>query len=83
MAKHERTYEAIFASPIRANIDWADIEALFVHLGATFREGRGSRVSVKLNGVDVTFHRPHPGKEATKPVVRTVRKFLKDSGCEP
>jgi len=83
MAKHDRTLAAVFASPVRGNIRWADIEALFVYLGATITEGSGSRVEVELNGTDATFHRPHPGKEATKPMVRSVRKFLTDAGCEP
>ena len=80
MAKHERTLAAIFSEPIRANIRWADIESLFLHLGAIVTEGSGSRVQVELGGVDSTFHRPHPGKEVTKPGVRSVRKFLTDAG---
>ena len=39
LAEYERTYEAVFASPIRVNIRWADIEALFLHLtGRNLRE---------------------------------------------
>ena len=83
MAKHERTLAAIFADPIRANIDWADIEALLVHLGARIREGSGSRVRVSLDGLDKVFHRPHPGSEARKPHVREVRAFLTNTGHEP
>ena len=83
MAKHERTHEAIFADPIRANIDWADIEALFVYLGATVREGRGSRVNVALNDARTVFHRPHPRNEASKPLVREARRFLQKAGCKP
>ena len=83
MAKHERTLAAIFAEPIRANIDWADIEALFAHLGATTREGSGSRVRISLNGLAKVFHRPHPGSEARKPQVREVRAFLTNTGHEP
>ena len=83
MAKHERTLAAIFAEPTRANIDWADIEALFVHLGATVGEGRGSRVRISLDGVNKVFHRPHPGSEALKPHVREVRAFLTNTGHEP
>jgi len=83
MAKHERTLSAIFAEPTRANIDWAAIEALFVHLGARIREGSGSRVRVKLNGADAVFHRPHPGKETKKPGIRSVRTFLTVAGHAP
>ena len=83
MARHERTLAAVFADPIRANIDWADIEALFVHLGATVEDGRGSRVRISLNGVNKVFHRPHPGSEDRKPHVREVRAFLTNTGHEP
>ena len=83
MANHGRTLAAIFAEPTRANTDWADIEALFVHLGATVEASRGSRVRVTLDGVDKVFHRPHPGSEAHKPHVREVRAFLTNTGHEP
>ena len=83
MAKHERTLAAIFAEPTRANIDWADIEALFVSLGATVEEGRGSRVRVSLNGLHKVFHRPHPCSEARKPHVREVRAFPTNTGHGP
>lgn len=83
MAKHEWTHKAVFASPVRANIKWADVEALFIHLGATLEEGEGSRVYFLLNGVGSTFHRPHPEKEAHKYTVRSVRKFLLLAGCRP
>ena len=83
MAKHERTLAAIFADPTRANIDWADIEALFVHLGARIREGSGSRVRVALNGERTVFHRPHPRSEASKPLVREAGQVLQKAGCEP
>jgi len=74
--KHARTYAAIFAEPIRSNIVWDDIEALFVSLGASVTEGSGSRVRVKLEGVRAVFHRPHPAKECSKPNLRDVRRFL-------
>jgi len=32
--KHQRTLELIFARPTSANVQWRDIEALFVKLGA-------------------------------------------------
>ena len=83
MAKHERTLAAIFAEPTRANIRWGDVESLVLHLGATIREGSGSRVAVRLNGVQTVFHRPHPGNQASKVVVESVRKFLVQAGVEP
>ena len=70
MAKHEKTLAAIFATPVRANIAWRDVEALFRHLGATVHEAEGSRISVELNGQPRTFHTPHPGKEIKPATVR-------------
>lgn len=81
--RHQRTLDAVFAVPIRANIEWSAIEALFVALGAKVTERAGSRVSVVLNGKAEVFHRPHPHKEASKAVVRSVRDFLTKAGVNP
>ncbi|MDB5594741.1 MAG: hexulose-6-phosphate isomerase [Hyphomicrobiales bacterium] len=74
--KHPGTLDAVFDDPLRANIPWRDIEALFVALGAEISEGNGSRVRVALNGVRAVFHRPHPHKETDKGAVKAVRRFL-------
>jgi hypothetical protein len=58
--------EAVFADPVRANVPWADVEALFIAAGASISQGRGSRLRVSLNGVDAVFHRPHPRKETDR-----------------
>jgi hypothetical protein len=81
--KHRNTLEAIFADPVRANVLWADIEALFVAAGASISQGRGSRLRVSLNGVDAVFHRPHPRKETDKGALRSVRRFLREAGVVP
>jgi hypothetical protein len=81
--KHRSTLEAIFAYPIRANVPWADIEALFIAAGAAISEGRGSRLRVSLNGVDAVFHRPHPRKETDRGALRSVRRFLREAGVVP
>ncbi len=78
--KHQKTREAIFANPIRANIQWKAIESLFLALGAEISEGNGSRVRVALNGVRAVFHRPHPQKETKKGAIKSVRRFLKEAG---
>ena len=65
-SKQRKTLEAIFADPVRSGIPWADIESLFVALGAEITEGRGSRVRISLNGVLATFHRPHPERNTDK-----------------
>jgi HicA toxin of bacterial toxin-antitoxin, len=79
----KRTLERIFADPVRANIDWHDVESLLVALGAELEEGRGSRMRVELNDVVAVFHKPHPQKEASKPAVRDVRSFLIAAGIQP
>ena len=81
--KHRKTLEAIFEKPERANIAWRDIEALFVALGAEISEGSGSRVRVALNKVRAVFHQPHPRKEASKGMVKSVRRFLEEAGVKP
>lgn len=81
--KHQKTLEAIFAQPIRADIRWQDIESLFVALGAEVSEGSGSRVRVSLNGVDAVFHRPHPRPVTDKGAVAAVRRFLTTAKVKP
>ncbi|MGX7705028.1 type II toxin-antitoxin system HicA family toxin [Methylobacterium sp. Gmos1] len=81
--KHRTTLQAIFADPVRANIDWVDIEALFTACGGEVQEGRGSRVRVALSGVRAVFHRPHPQKETDRGAVKSVRRFLLEAGIEP
>ena len=83
MGKHERTLQAVFEDPIRANIEWSQAEAMLVHLGAEVSEGRGSRVRVSLNGVRAVFHRPHPEKEICRGAVRSLRRFLYEAGVTP
>lgn len=72
--------QAIFEEPVRANVNWKDVEALFRYYGATISEREGSRVAVFLNGRIAIFHRPHPEKETDKGALRSVRKFLVNAG---
>jgi hypothetical protein len=81
--KHQRTLEAVFETPDRADIPWRDVESLFSALGAELSEGRGSRVRVALKGVRAVFHRPHPRKETCKAAVKSVRRFLQEAGVKP
>ena len=81
--KHQKTLEAIFEKPERANILWRDIEALFIALGAEITDGNGSRRRVALKGVRAVFHRPHPQKETDKGAVKSVRRFLEAAGVKP
>jgi len=79
-AKHRKTFDAVFSSPILAGILWSDIEAMIVGLGGQITEGRGSRVVVRLNGVRAVFHRPHPQKTTVIGALKAVRRFLKEAG---
>ena len=78
--RHRRTWEAVFADPVRADIAWRDVETLLVALGAEITEGSGSRVRVRLNSEASVFHRPHPRKEMVKGAVRSLREFLGKAG---
>ena len=77
--RHKKTLDAIFDTPVRSDIEWKEIEALFKALGGEISEGRGSRVRIVLKGVRAVFHRPHPKKETDKGAVKSVRRFLKES----
>lgn len=81
--KHQKTLERIFARPVSANIKWADIEALFIELGADVSEREGSRVGVRLFGERRVFHRPHPSPNTDKGAAASIRKWLKENGVEP
>ncbi|TWT63236.1 type II toxin-antitoxin system HicA family toxin [Rubinisphaera italica] len=81
--KHRRTLAAVFEDPVRSNIVWRDIEAMLKSTGAEITEGAGSRVRIALNGVRAIFHRPHPQKETDKGAVKSMRRFLTESGVTP
>ena len=81
--KHLDTLLSIFATPVKSNIGWIDIEKMLVALGADISEGRGSRVRIKLKDVRAVFHRPHPRKETDKGAVVSVRRFLMTAGITP
>jgi hypothetical protein len=81
--KHRTTYDALFAEPIRRNIDWNDVVSLIKALGGKVRQGDGSRVRFDLNGVSLNIHSPHPQKELKRYQVKGVRDFLMSAGIEP
>jgi HicA toxin of bacterial toxin-antitoxin, len=81
--KQQRTLAGIFEDPVRANIDWHDVESLLLALGAELTESKDSRLRVALNNVREVFHRPHPQHEAGKPMVRELRRFLVAAGIRP
>ena len=78
--KQRQTLERIFEKPEHSDIPWPDIESLFIALGAEISEGKGSRVRVILSDVKAVFHRPHPQRVTNKSTIRSVRRFLIESG---
>ncbi len=81
--KHQRTLNLIFTHPTGANIQWRDIETLFIELGAEVTEREGSRVAVVLFDEVRVFHRPHPSPNTDKGAVTSIRKWLEQHGVEP
>ena len=82
-SKNRKTLEALFETPARSDVRWADFKALLTSLEATISEGRGSRVRVLLNNCEAVFHRPHPRPDMNKGAVGSAREFLRRSGVEP
>jgi hypothetical protein len=81
--RQQKTLTQIFRDPVLASIAWSDIESLLRALGAEIAEGRGSRVRIVLNGVRAVFHRPHPEPTTDKGAVKSVRRFLTETGIQP
>jgi len=81
--KHRATLKLIFVRPVNGSIKWAEIEALFVALGAEVKEREGSRVSVFLFDEIRVFHRPHPSPDVDKGAVASIRKWLEQNGVKP
>ena len=81
--KHQKVLESIYARPVSGNIQWREIEALFVELGAEISEREGSRVAVVLFGEVRVFHRPHPSPSTDKGAVASIRKWLEQHGVSP
>ena len=77
--KNIKIYNEIYSNPIKSDIDWKDIESLFLALGASIYEGNGSRVRVELNGERAVFHRPHPERTTDKGAIKAIRKFLENA----
>ena len=82
-SKHRKTLKKIFTDPVSGNIEWRNIEALFLALGAVRTEKAGSAVSFVLNNIRVDFHRPHRDKEALRYRIKDARKFLEQAGITP
>jgi hypothetical protein len=81
--KHQKTLELIFNRPTSANINWKNIESLFVSLGADVSERAGSRVAVVLFGEVRVFHRPHPSPCTDKGAIASIRKWFEENEVLP
>jgi len=81
--KHQKTVEHIFRHPPSANLKWADVEALFLALGAEISEREGSRIGIRLFGERRVFHRPHPSPDTDKGALASIRKWLEENGVKP
>jgi len=81
--KHLRTLQQIYARPVSGSIKWADIESLFIALGAEIMEREGSRIAIILFDEVKVFHRPHPSPDTDKGAVASTRKWLEAHGEKP
>lgn len=78
--KQRKTYDAIFANPIRHNIVWNDVLTLIQSLGGNVTQGDGSRVRFDLNNISLNIHSPHPQKELKRYQIKGLREFLIKAG---
>jgi len=82
-AKHKKTLKSIFTNPVSKSITWQCIENLFLALDIECVEGKGSRVKFYKDNLVISFHRPHPAKEAKVYQVKDARNFLIQLGIKP
>ncbi len=83
-SKLRRTLDAIFETPTRPNIKFADIERLLIGLGGKLLESKGSAIRIVFpDGVQLNAHRPHPQKEAKRYQVEDARTVIKLLGKDP
>ena len=78
--KQRKTYNAIFADPIRCNIVWDDVLNLIQSLGGNITQGDGSRVRFDLNKISLNIHSPQPQKELKRYQIKALREFLIKAG---
>lgn len=75
-SKQRKVLEAVAEHPPRSDLEWKAVEKLLLALGATLREGKGSRIRIYLNEVATVFHRPHPQRVMDKGSVKALQDFL-------
>jgi hypothetical protein len=69
--------------PTLASVVFRDIEALLIACGCERDEGVGSRVAFIRGSLRLYLHRPHPGKEARRYQVESVREFPEELDIGP
>jgi hypothetical protein len=82
-SKQHKTLLAVFETPTRSDIRWADVESMLHAAGADVKGAGGSMVRVTLKGAVAVFHRPHPQPTAKKGAVKAVRQFLASLEIKP
>jgi hypothetical protein len=82
MGRHQKTYKAMQGHPVPANLRWSEVESLLAYLGAEITEGRGSAITIDLNGKKAWFHRQHPEDKADKGAIKNALALIKAAGLE-
>lgn len=65
---------------INSQIKWAEVKSLLRALGATMRQGRGSRVKFEYLGHRLALHIPHNPDILKEYQVKLVSEFLDKIG---
>ncbi len=81
--KQRKTYDIIFAEPIRDNISWDNVVTLIKDIGGTVKRRDGSTVRFDLNNLSLNIHSPHPQKELKRYQVKAIREFLFKARINP
>ena len=82
-AKHRRTLENMFKTPMPANIKWTEIITVLKAASVEIHERSGSRVLFKKAVECIVIHRPHPESHTGRATVRDIVAFLKAIGVKP
>jgi HicA toxin of bacterial toxin-antitoxin, len=77
-----KTLQKVLSDPVNGNIPWVRIESMLKAAGCQIIEGAGSSVTFEYEGMKMTLHRPHPGKEALRYRVLAVREFIVRMGIK-
>ena len=82
-SRQRKTLEAIFSKPTPKSLPWRDVESLFRGLGFMLIQSDGSKLSFERDALSISFHRPHPRKEAKSYQIQAIRAFFDEMGERP